>query len=205
MKLTNTCSFDELKESVLEQNTELFSDLLDSSEVTDIFKMTDIQGETILHIACGAGNVKAVISALEYDADLNAKNKVDSDTPLHIAARNDNLVILMHLLNSGASVIEKNAKGNTPLHEAVLFNAKRKVLNKMVECCITTKGRGIACDMLNNDGKTPLDLALESLNVGAIEALAPLKDILKVKVERLSPQTLYLSSVEGQRVHLRSR
>ena len=52
---------------------------------------------------------------LEYWADPNAVDKLDS-TPLHIAAREKNLLVAKLLLDSGADRKARNKSGNTPFH-----------------------------------------------------------------------------------------
>ncbi|WP_448605808.1 ankyrin repeat domain-containing protein [Neorickettsia risticii] len=185
MKLSNSCSFNEIRASVLDQNTELFSDLLDKLQTDTLFRMVDNNGDTILHIACNAGNVKVVVAALESSADLNARNESAGDTPLHIAMRRGNVVIIMHLLNNGASVTEKNFSGNTPIHEAVISKVEKKILKRVVGSFLSSKALSEHSSLLNKAGKTPMDIATEMDDSEIISTLMPLETALTQK-ERLS-------------------
>ncbi|ABD45931.1 ankyrin repeat domain-containing protein [Neorickettsia sennetsu] len=181
MKLGNSCSFNEIRASVLDQNTELLSDLLDKLQTDALFRMVDSNGDMILHIACNAGNVKAVLAALESGADLNARNESAGDTPLHIAMRRGNVVIIMHLLNNGASVTEKNFSGNTPIHEAVISKVEKKILKRVVESFVSTEASSEHSSLLNKAGKTPMDIATEMNDSEIISTLMPLETALTRK------------------------
>ncbi|WP_231861783.1 ankyrin repeat domain-containing protein [Neorickettsia sp. 179522] len=165
----------------MDQNTELFCDLLDKLQTDNLFRMVDSNGDTILHIACNAGNVKAVITALESGADLNARNGSAGDTPLHVAMRRGNVVIIMHLLNNGASVVEKNFLGNTAIHEAVISKVEKKILKRVVESFLSSNALSKHPCLLNKAGKTPMDIATEAADTEIINMLMPIKTALARK------------------------
>lgn len=198
MKLSNSCSFNEIRASVLDQNTELFCDLLDKLQTDNLFRMVDSNGDTILHIACNAGNVKAVITALESGADLNARNGSAGDTPLHVAIRGGNIVIIMHLLNNGASVVEKNFLGNTPIHEAVISKVEKKILKRVVESFLSNNALSKRSCLLNKAGKTPMDIATEAADIEVINTLMPLETALAQKGRFSGP---YKSQIRSNDVH----
>lgn len=177
MKLIGSNFFDEAGKAILDQNTELFADIVEKFGTDSLFKKFDSYGNTILHIACSVGNIGAVIASLEGGADLNLKNSCSQDTPLHLAIRSGNLVVIMHLLNNGASVVEKNILGNTAVHEAVISGSNKRVLRKIVE-----RYRASALDenanLLNKEGKMPLSIALDlGADAEVIDILMPLENV----------------------------
>lgn len=71
---------------------------------------TEIQGDTLLHVA-GANNSSAVIDLLvKYGADINAQNE-DGFTPLHIAAIHGNMQVVEKLVDLEADVSLATADG----------------------------------------------------------------------------------------------
>ena len=64
---------------------------------------------------------------IEANADINAIDK-NKTTPLHLAARYGHDKIAKLLIEQGASVTQKNAKGHNPLVTAIL-HGKRSVLS----------------------------------------------------------------------------
>lgn len=91
---------------------------------------------TPLHLATQYGQDVMVQLLLEYWANPNAKDKLDS-TPLHIAARGRNPLVAKLLLDSGADRKARNKSGNTPLHDvedeiAPMFSDMKVAYSKQV-------------------------------------------------------------------------
>src|ERR1700752_3797522 len=79
-------------------------------------------------------------------------NKTDAgDSPLHLAAWQDQPAIVLLLLNSGANVDDRGEGGNTPLHYA----AK----NGSVEVATILINHRANIDAKNASGETPLVVA----------------------------------------------
>lgn len=94
-------------------------------------------------------------------ADSNVKRS-DESSPLHIAIENDNNEIALMLLNSNASIVSKNGKGETPITikskngNSLLHFALRSNDYTLAEQLLTN---GASADILNNNNETPLTIA----------------------------------------------
>ena len=134
----------------------------------------DTEGFTMIHYACQYGQAEIVKLLLERNPD--SVNRVSNvgETPLMMAARASNLLIVKQLRAAGAEVGCSNAKGVTALHlAAILGNVS---LGK------TLLAAGADIDAKTLDGQTPLMyavirgksefaqmLVLESADVNAVD------------------------------------
>ncbi|KAM8866577.1 histone-lysine N-methyltransferase EHMT1a [Synchiropus picturatus] len=82
----------------------------------------DKEQNVALHWAALAGCDDTLLALLEARGDLNAIN-IHEDTPLHVAARENNLECVTLLLSRGADVLLKNKEGHTPL-ECCVYGSK---------------------------------------------------------------------------------
>ncbi len=98
--------------------------------------MTEEPYDTALHIAAEDGNLAVAEFLIRNGATINAmyrgNNNDDDDafvhqTPLHLAAVNDNLNIVKLLVDNGADINVKDENENTPLHQAITYDAKNTV------------------------------------------------------------------------------
>lgn len=81
----------------------------------------------------GPAVVQALVSA---GADVNAADGVKHCTPLHMAARRDNVEVAQALLGTGADPNARDTQGVTPLHRALNCRKKetaRLLASKMVQ------------------------------------------------------------------------
>ena len=99
-----------LKEHDLERVSQLLEQGADINE-------RDLDGDTVLHVACYEGLTKVVQQLLGRYARPNATDK-SGRTPLHVAAKRGHLDIVELLLDHRAKVLAKDEYGNTPLSEA---------------------------------------------------------------------------------------
>merc|ERR1719357_585332 len=78
--------------------------------------------ETALHIVVEQDNVKmlkfVVEEMVEGKLSINEKDNIYGDTPLHAAVMVENVEFVRLLVNSGASISEKDKEGKTPLDVA---------------------------------------------------------------------------------------
>ena len=98
---------------------------------------------------------------LDHGADVNARDDKDY-TPLHYAATCDTQSV-QWLIAAGADIYARSKAGRTPLHAAILENQ-----SETARILIKHKAR---TDVLDIDGKSPLDYAYESGNGELLNAL----------------------------------
>jgi len=114
-----------------------------------------ITGDYPLHMAAGGGHKAAVNELLNWEADIEAKNRVGS-TPLHRAVSHDQLEIVKKLLKEGALVGTTNKIGNTALHCAAFIGSV-----DMAKLLIEAHGSA-NINQGNMYGATPVMLAARS-------------------------------------------
>lgn len=108
---------------------------------------------TALHEAAKIGDMRLVIA---YQNQGVGEENALQQTPLHLAAINNHDKVAAFILNKAKGVIDKkDALGNTALHLAYL-NGSQKAVDYLLS-------QGANQTIMNNDGKTPIELAKNSL------------------------------------------
>ena len=110
----------------------------------------NIEGNLLLHEACGMGNLSLVETLITHGADLNALDE-SNHTPLMVAVQNKNYQIVKALLRDYGC--DPNIEGNLLLHEACGMGNLR-----LVEILIT---HGADLNALDEHGYTPLMVAVK--------------------------------------------
>ena len=119
--------------------------------------LKDFRGETPLHLATLTQSIPAINALIAAGADINAKS-INGNTPLHVIAELDSILppnpeVSQILIKAGANANAKNNNGDTPLHLAVSQRYSEIVAELVPETDLS---------IMNNDGKTVLDIAMES-------------------------------------------
>ena len=153
----------------------------------------NLRGDTPVHIAATRGSVNIIKLLMEKGADINAQN-IEGMTPLIYAIRSCQIPAAKYLITSGADKYARtkngltaidyvkaesldpllpffaenfpkiDLNGNTPLHHAVYQNGLAMIRNILVN---DTSSLNIK----NNQGLTPLMIAINKLNYGITELL----------------------------------
>ncbi|XP_025826850.1 protein ACCELERATED CELL DEATH 6-like isoform X2 [Panicum hallii] len=123
-----------------------------------VYKKDHPGGLSALHVAARMGHSRVVEDMLEAFPDAAELRGVDGGTFVHAAAREKRskvvaLAIRNPMLRGLLDVQDRD--GNTPLHLAVAAGAPA------VAEALLQKGK-VRADVLNNDGRTPFDLAAGS-------------------------------------------
>jgi len=114
-----------------------------------------ITGDYPLHMAAAGGHQDALSELLNWEADIEAKNRVGS-TALLRAVSHDQIPIVRKLIKDGASIEATNKIGNTALHCAAFIGnvEMAKLLIEAQASAHITQG--------NKYGATPLMIAAKS-------------------------------------------
>eukprot|EP01136_Pigoraptor_vietnamica_P027724 Opistho-1_new@84366 len=114
----------------------------------------DGRQSTPLHLAAGFNRKGVVEYLLQSGADVHAKDK-GGLVPLHNACSYGHYDVAELLIKYGASVNATDHWKYTPLHEAASKDR--------VEVCLLLMRNGADITLKNSDGRTPFDLAQDSL------------------------------------------
>jgi ankyrin repeat protein len=150
----------------------------------------DNQGSVPLGIAAMMGCKDAAELLLSNGAEINVKNNKDA-APLHVAASAGWKDLVEFLLSKGAEINSKDGNGNTPLHLAVQLLDKYRedasppvfsgitVMIETLQVSNRTKkellelllAKGADVNAMNNQGQTPLRLAVAKGHKDVVESL----------------------------------
>jgi ankyrin repeat protein len=109
---------------------------------------TDNTGLAALHFAVWNGNTEVCALLIARGANVNAKDTIDGETPLLLAAQNQAEDICNLLIDNGADVFAKNKDGWTAL--------MRAARNGHTPTCALLLGKGASIDAKDKDGWTAL-------------------------------------------------
>jgi len=141
----------------------------------------------VLHIAAHNGNDKIVSLVVEHAPKLLSESNKNLESVLHIAARAGHISIVEKLLEAAKSngkdllefVAQKNVKGNTMFHEAMLCRNKKRIGgDKIFKACelyktgdSSSKWNEIAFVNVNNAKQSVLYLAVDSEDKEAVRVI----------------------------------
>jgi ankyrin repeat protein len=124
-------------------------------------------GFTPLHCTASRGELQAFQMLIEHNADIHIRN-VFGNTPLHDAAayytthRRDQIDIMQVLLDRGADPNARDNGNSTPLHHSSWWKAEGYASRQgSVEGAGLLLKHGAIIDAEDNEGRTPLQLALD--------------------------------------------
>lgn len=127
-------------------------------------------GRTAFQVAANEGQVDALKLLLSKGVKVDGiVPQSHEETALHFAAFQAHLAAARLLIDSGANVnAVDSGRGRTPLHQVVsngsLNDERRAILVLLLD-------KGAKVDVRDKEGKTPLALALEYPNEGAVKLL----------------------------------
>ncbi len=161
----------------------------------------DFEGKNLYYMSVELGNVNLVnfLGQSAVKLDIDAKERINGNTPLHLAVSLSHPEMVRALLNGGASVDQANDAGETPLHLAVRskhYSASQyQILNDLVQNKAQLDARDIK-------GFTPLNLVIQEGNAFVVDFL--LRQGAKVREEIFGSSALEVACIQaksGNRMH----
>jgi ankyrin repeat protein len=131
----------------------------------------DGAGQTVLHVAAYKSSPQIVKFLIKQKADIQAPDR-RGGTPLHWAAIKGSIDNAEVLIKNGAKVNAKDSTGETPLHWAVAGIGVIAV-KKFVTAAYLLNNHADP-NIVNDRGKTPLDIALHKKDKVMINLLRPI-------------------------------
>lgn len=126
-----------------------------------------VLGQTALHTH--HDNAAVVGFLVKNEASVDAKTRTNGSTPLQWAVAADQEAVVVTLLDAGADVNYQNFAGNTALHLVVSASVAKVLV-----------GRGARTDVVNRDGKVPVeDASLRAVDEAHYEVAMYLLDLSK--------------------------
>jgi len=125
-----------------------------------------------LHVAAREGDLERVRALIAEGADVNAKDPMHGETPLHKTVYNEYKEIALLLIEHGADV-DGTGTDESPLHDAAFFDR--------IEMVRLLLDNGADINVKNADDETPLHRASEKGHYGVAALLAARGADLSIK------------------------
>ena len=162
--------------------------------------VSDLAGDTPLHVAVRKANPELVSALLEQSAEVNAKSK-EGLTPLHYALEDyrPNFEIIHKLIDAGSEVNSIDLSGKTPLHHHCdAENPSSEILTLLLS-------KGCELEVKDFKGNYPIHIAVSNyaLNENFLKLLCQNSGITNLKDSRgrtplmLAVQAMSLNIVEN--------
>lgn len=142
----------EVFQVVRKRNTRQLASMLDAGAAA-VLKARGQGGSSLLHLAAAQDDTEALQLLIARGAVIDQQTD-NGATPLHWAANCNAAAAARLLVENGANVNARTARDFSPLHWAALGNATN-VIGILLE-------RGAALYSRNDEGRTALDLAVDS-------------------------------------------
>lgn len=160
--VTEECEVSEDSSGEAELETETDRDVSDPEDVRG--PGVELSPRALLYKVSRARNLPVMAEALAHGADVNSSNEEDEGkTPLIQAVIGGSLIACEFLLQNGADVNQRDAKGRGPLHHATYLGHTGQV-------CLFLK-RGATQHDGDEDGNDPLSIAVQAANADIVTLL----------------------------------
>ena len=127
-------------------------------------------GDTLLHLACRFNKHDLVKRLLQANSNAVLLSNSAGELPIHIACQQHNAG-LVKLVAEHACVNTKTALGNTPLHECCRTSTSETLDEDCEIASLLVQETDFDPDIQNDDGLTPLHLAVKLGNMEIIQLL----------------------------------
>lgn len=136
----------DLQDAIIAVDQKKVKMLLQSQDAVHLNKIIE-DGETLMTTAVLRGVVETVELLLEFNVSVQTPNS-NRQTPLMLASKMGNMLLVKRLLIAGAKTDEKDEDGNTALHLAIQ--------NKKEDIAIYLIDKSANYDITNKDNLSPL-------------------------------------------------
>nr|XP_031362553.1 arf-GAP with coiled-coil, ANK repeat and PH domain-containing protein 3 [Lonchura striata domestica] len=163
---SDVLGFGAVVDSVTEEECEVSEDSSGEAELEPEASDAEEVREPALALCRAARRraLPALAAALAHGADVNWANEEDEGkTPLIQAVSGGSLLACEFLLQNGADVNQRDARGRAPLHHATSLGHTGQV-------CLFLK-RGATPDTPDGDGQDPLSIAVSAANADIVTLL----------------------------------
>ncbi|XKL64859.1 hypothetical protein PGB90_004945 [Kerria lacca] len=125
----------------------------------------DNKGRNFLHMAIQKNDIESILFLLSIRVDVNSRvQDFHQTTPLHLAAKTGNEMLVRSLILAGAKINDKDTKAQTALHMASEAG-HATIINALLSC------DGIDFEALDSEGNNALHLACREGHLNAIKEL----------------------------------
>ncbi|XP_022538467.1 arf-GAP with coiled-coil, ANK repeat and PH domain-containing protein 3b [Astyanax mexicanus] len=155
---------DSVTEEECEDSEESSEEVEIEQEASDPEDLRELHPGALLYKASRARNLPVMAEALAHGADVNLVSDEDeSKSPLIQAVSGGSLIACEFLLQNGADVNQRDARGRGPLHHATCLGHTGQV-------CLFLK-RGASQTEVDEDGQDPLTVAVQAANADIVTLL----------------------------------
>jgi ankyrin repeat protein len=170
------------------------------SRVPAAFDLSDDSGWAVLHWCSRYGRVALALSALQGGAAPNSRTVVDEHTPLHVAAMEGHLDVVLTLLHFSADVTARDTEQRTALHWAAVAG-HALLVSPLVRAAETHTGAGGGAnalrDAVDSVGRVALHLAAAAGHELMTAALMEVGAEPELPQQRDKRTALHLAAAEG--------
>ncbi|XP_072522573.1 arf-GAP with coiled-coil, ANK repeat and PH domain-containing protein 3b isoform X4 [Salminus brasiliensis] len=155
---------DSVTEEECEDSEESSGEVEIEQEASDPEDLRELHPGALLYKASRARNLPVMAEALAHGADVNlVSNEDERKSPLIQAVTGGSLIACEFLLQNGADVNQRDARGRGPLHHATCLGHTGQV-------CLFLK-RGASQTEVDEDGQDPLSVAVQAANADIVTLL----------------------------------
>ena len=162
---------------------------------------TDDEGNTLLHVACKRGQLEIVKWIIQFDrSTLSTEHRNHAgELPLHVAFSSGRVPLIKFLLaqkwtTPNHPLSSKDNHGNTPIHAiSQIHGISWPDINQFLKSIIMKKHADV--NVRNNEGLTPLHIAVRQQAGQMVAALAKLNSI-KLNTQNHSGDTALMDAVQ---------
>ena len=172
-------------------------------EGIDILSFPDSDGKIAIHIAVQLKFTEIIVLLVEkYHVAIDRKDNF-GNTPLHLAANNNDLKLCEYLILNGANSTIQNQKDGNIVHILSKFPYEKEYFNAVMNIIQLVKQSGLNINQLNKDGYAPLHIAAQLGNTSMILLLLDYNAFIEILSEKEAFTPLQIACFASQKSAIR--